>query len=83
MVCEEKGVGHNTPCDVPREFFLIEKDSHKLDNGQCWMSLLIISGCTASKIFDAHIIELDRVIYACTVSDAMFRADKCHTFRKF
>lgn len=84
MICEEKGVGHNRPCAVPREFFVIEKDSHKLDDGQCGMSLLIIRGWISSKNSDAHIIELDRVIYVCTIiSDTILSTDKCHTFRKF
>ena len=67
VVCEEERVGHNRPCAVPRKFFIIEKDSHKLDDGQCWMSLFVIRRCIPSKKSGTHIIELDRIICACPI----------------
>jgi hypothetical protein len=39
VIGEEERVRNNRPCVIPREFFLIEKDTHELDDGQCWMRL--------------------------------------------
>jgi hypothetical protein len=39
VVCEKERVGNNRPCAIPREFLLIDKDAHELDNSKCWMRL--------------------------------------------
>jgi len=39
VVSEEERVGNNRPCRIPRDFFLVDKDAHELDDSKSWMSL--------------------------------------------
>jgi len=42
VVCEKERVGNNRPCVIPRDFLLIDKDAHELDDSKCWVCLQLL-----------------------------------------
>lgn len=53
MIGEKECVGNNRPCEIPRDFLLVDKDAHELDDSKCGMSLKLSSAanvitCTES-----------------------------------
>ena len=42
MVCEKERIGNNRPCPIPQDFLLINKDTHELDDGKCWVCLWLL-----------------------------------------
>ncbi len=43
MIGEKERVGNNRPCEIPRDFLLIDKNAHELDDSKCGMSLKLSS----------------------------------------
>jgi hypothetical protein len=53
VIGEKECVRNNRPCEIPRDFLLIDKDAHELDDSKCGMSLELSSAvnvitCTES-----------------------------------
>ena len=53
VIGEKESVRNNRPCEIPRDFLLIDKDAHELDDSKCGMSLKLSSAvnvitCTES-----------------------------------
>ena len=45
VIGEKESVRNNCPCEIPRDFLLIDKDTHELDDSKRGMSLkFVISG---------------------------------------
>jgi hypothetical protein len=49
MVCEEKRVGDNGPCIVPRHFLLVNEHAHELDDRERWMSVIELDSVVCAK----------------------------------
>ena len=43
VVGEKECVGNNRPCEIPRDFLLIDEDAHKLDDSKSGMGLKKLS----------------------------------------